>query len=157
MIWQGQGGSKHRRYSPCQSTGIEYGRNLHRLAVLDDRHVFRTVVSDSTQQPSGDHDRIDRRDPRERGATSNIDFVAYRLRSGSHDILCGFQLSIDGMRGPRFHSIDDSHGGSDHRPVADFDCRDCFGSALAAGHPPGVHLVGRWPVAKLGWKLATKK
>jgi len=115
------------------------------------------VRYDSTQRPTGDHDRIDRRDPRERGATSSIDFVAYRLRSGSHDSLCGFQLSIDGMRGLRCHSIDDSHGGSGHRPVADCDCLDYFGRALAAGHPPGVHLAGRWPVAKLGWQLAKKK
>lgn len=115
-------------------------------------HVFLTP-----DQPTGDHERIDRRDPRERGATSSIDFVAYCLRSGSHDTLCVLPLSIDGTRGLHCHSIDDSHGGTDHRLVADFDCLDCCGPALAAGRRPGVRLAGRWPGAKLGWQPVKRK
>jgi hypothetical protein len=115
-------------------------------------HLFLTP-----RQPTGDHDRFDRLDPRERGATSSNHFVAYCLRPGSHDTVCGSPLSIGGTRGLRCHSIDGSHGGNGRRPVADFDCLGCCGPALAVGHSPGVHLAGRWPSAKLGWQLEKRK
>ena len=115
-------------------------------------HLFLTP-----QHPIDDHDRVDFLDRREHGATSSIDLVAYWLRSGSHDTLCGFPLNIDGTRGLHCHSIDDSHGGSCHRLVAGFDCLDCCGPDLAVGRPPGVHLAGRWPVARLGRQLGNRE